>query len=274
MPKPLILLTNDDGLTSPGLRAAAEVLMELGDLLIVAPRTQQTGVGRSLSPEHDGALFKEDFRVKGRPIPTYSLHGSPAQAVLHGVIELAPRRPDIVVSGINYGENLGTIVTLSGTVGAALEAADLGIPALAVSQQMPKEYHYNSCEGIDLSAAAHFTAFFARLLLAMPRFPDVDVLKVDVPWGADPSTPWRVTRLSRQRHHYPKPRPRRKLSDRARMDYETRIDYATLEPDSDIYAVEVDRVVSVTPLSLDLTSRISLEELQAALERLASKSPP
>lgn len=271
MAEPLILLTNDDGLDSPGLMAAAQALVHVGELIVVAPKTQQTGVGRSLSPEHDGAIFQEELYVEGRSVPAYSLYGSPAQAVLHGVLELAPRRPDIVVSGINYGENLGTVITLSGTVGAALEAADLGIPALAVSQEMPKEYHYNSCNGVDLGAAAYFTGFFARLLLEMPPFPDVDVLKVDVPWGATPRTPWRVTRLSRQRYHHPRPRPRHSLADKARMDYETRIFYSSLEPDSDIYAVVVDKVVSVTPLSLDLTSRISLSELQQALEQLTTR---
>lgn len=266
MPRPLILLTNDDGLNSPGLKAAAEALIELGDLMVVAPKNQQTGVGRALSPEHDGALFEEVFEVRGQRIPAYSLFGSPTQAVLHGVLELAPRRPDLVVSGINYGENLGTVITLSGTVGAALEAADLGLPALAVSQELPKEYHYNSPEGIDFSAAAYFTAFFARILLKMPHIADVDVLKVDVPLGATPETPWRVTRVSRQRYYHPVPRSRRHLWDKARMDYETRIDFATLEPDSDIYAIVVDKVVSVTPLSLDLTSRIDLADLQKALE--------
>jgi len=242
--------------------------MDLGDVMVVAPKNQQTGVGRSLSPENDGVLYQEEFLVEGRRIPAYSLFGSPAQAVLHGVLELAPRRPDLVIAGINYGENLGTVVTLSGTVGAALEAADLGIPAIAVSLQMPKEYHYNPGEELDFSAAAHFTHFFARLMLRLPLPPDVYIFKIDVPRDATPETPWRVTRLSRQRYHHPVPRPRRSLADKARMDYETRVDIETLEPDSDIYAVVVDKVVSVTPLSLDLTSRVDLMELQKLMESL------
>jgi 5'-nucleotidase len=266
--KPLILLTNDDGFYSLGLKAAAEALVDLGELVIVAPKEQQTGTGRSLSPQHDGSLYREEFSVKGRPIPAFSLFGSPAQAVLHGALEICPRLPDLVVAGINYGENLGTVITLSGTIGAALEAANLGIKALAVSLKTPKEYHLNPSLELDFTAAAHFTKLFARIMLNMPRLPDVDILKVDIPEGATPDTPWRVTRLSRQRHHYPKPRPRRSLEDKARMDYEIRFDLATLEPDSDIYAVEVDKVVSVTPLSLDLTSRIALPELQSIMVKV------
>ncbi len=266
--KPLILLTNDDGFNSPGLRAAAEALADLGELIVVAPKEQQTGMGRSLPPQHDGSLYREEFEVGGRAIPAFSLSGSPAQAVLHGALEICPRLPDLVVAGVNYGENLGTVITLSGTVGAALEAAGLGIKALAVSLEMPRELHTSLCPKIDFTAAIHFTRLFASLMLRMPRIQDVDILKVDIPRGATPETSWRVTRLSRQRYFWPKPRPRRSLEDKARMDYEVRFDPETLEPDSDIYAVAIDKVVSVTPLSLDLTSRISLEELQSIMSRI------
>lgn len=268
MTKPLILLTNDDGFYSRGLRAAAEALIDLGDLIIVAPKEQQTGMGRSLPFRYDGSLYKEEFEVKGRPIPAFFILGSPAQAVLHGALEVCPRLPDLVVSGINCGENLGTVITLSGTVGAALEGANLGIPALAVSLEMPREYHLELRQEIDFTAASYFTRLFARIMLKMPRLHDLDVLKVDIPRDATPNTPWRVTRLSRQRYFHPKPRPRCSLEDKAPMDYEVRFDPANLEPDSDIYAVAIDRVVSVTPLSLDLTSRISLYELQSIMAKL------
>ncbi|MCS7287257.1 MAG: 5'/3'-nucleotidase SurE [Anaerolineae bacterium] len=265
MAKPLILLTNDDGFNSPGLKAAAEAVVDLGELIIVAPKEQQTGMGRALLPQCDGSLAHEEFEVKGRPVQAFSLFGSPAQAVLHGALEVCPRLPDLVVAGINCGENLGTVITLSGTIGAALEAANLGIPALAVSLEMPREYRMGFCPQVDFTAAIHFTRFFARIMLSMPRLYDVDVLKVDIPYGATPEIPWRITRLSRQRYHYPKPRPRRSLKDKAPMGYEVRFDLATLEPDSDIYAVAVEKVVSVTPLSLDLTSRIDFHKLQSIL---------
>ena len=132
--RPLILFTNDDGIQSPGLWAAVEALDPLGDLLVVAPREQQSGTGRSLPVTSEGRIYKQARRINGHELTVYAVDGTPAQAVQHGILELAPRLPSLVVSGINYGENTGNGVTISGTVGAGLEAASLGIPALAVSQ--------------------------------------------------------------------------------------------------------------------------------------------
>lgn len=265
--RPLILVTCDDGIDSPGLRAAVRAVLELGDLIISAPREQQTGAGRSLPACNDGAIYQVDYCVNGRQVPAYTIHGSPAQAVLYALVELVPRRPTLCVSGINFGENVGSGVTVSGTVGAALEAADEGVPALAVSLETDKKYHYEHSDEVDFTAAAHFATLFAARMLARRMPPDVDLLKVEVPCTATLETPWRVTRLSRQRYYRALPSGRRSLAEKRRLDYEMTIDYATLEPDSDIRAVLVDRVVAVTPLSLDLTSRVALTELEALLRR-------
>jgi 5'-nucleotidase len=181
------------------------------------------------------------------------------------LLDVAPRWPDLVVSGINFGENLGTGVTVSGTVGAAIEAASFGVPALAVSLETPKEFHYQHSNTVDFAGAAVFTRRFAQLVLAgnLPR--DVDILKIDVPRDATPDTPWRLVRASRQRYHVPQPSGRRDLSDQKGIDYIQAIDWDTLEPDSDVHALAVERVVSVSPLSIDLTSRVDLENLAAEL---------
>ena len=123
--KPQILLTNDDGIQSPGLWAAAEALSELGYVNVIAPREQQSGAGRSLPVSTDGIIDIQKMQVKDQPWTVYAVGGTPAQAVQHGVLEILPRRPDLAVSGINYGQNVGSGVTISGTVGAALEAAAL-----------------------------------------------------------------------------------------------------------------------------------------------------
>jgi len=94
---------------------------------------------------------------------------------------------------------------------------------------------------------------------------DVDVLKVDIPASATPQTPWRITRLSRQRYFQPLPSGRRHLAEKRRLGYDMVIDYDTLEPDSDIHAVCVDRAVSITPLSLDMTSRVTLDRVGSLL---------
>ena len=139
----LILVTNDDGIQSPGLWAAAGALLPLGRVVIAAPREQQTSTGRSLPVSSDGRILAYPLEIAGQTLEAYSVGGTPAQAVLHAVLEILPERPDLVVSGINYGENVGSGVTISGTVGAALEAGALGIPALAVSLQMLSENWYS-----------------------------------------------------------------------------------------------------------------------------------
>ena len=126
--KPQILLTNDDGILSPGLWAAAEALAELGFVHVVAPRDQFSGAGRSLPSTSDGIITPRQVTVHGKEWTVYSVGGTPAQAVLHAVYEILPERPNLVVSGINYGENLSVGITASGTVGAALEGAGLGVP--------------------------------------------------------------------------------------------------------------------------------------------------
>jgi 5'-nucleotidase len=259
--QPLILVTNDDGINSPGLRAAVRALLPLGEVLVVAPERQWSGAGRSMPPVPEGRITLHPMDVNGRPVTAYGIDASPALAVAHAVLELAPRPPALLVSGINYGENLGRDVTISGTVGAALQGAAHAIPALAVSLQTPKETHENPSAGVDFEAASHFARRFARQMIGRPLPPDVDVLKIDVPDCATPETPWRVTRASRNVYFVTVAPPRDSLAQSLALDYRTMLHPENSEPDSDIHALAVDRVVAVTPISLDLTSRIALDDL-------------
>src|SRR5215213_9636110 len=188
--RPLILFTNDDGIHSPGLWACAAAFANLGDILIVAPREQQSGTGRSMPITSEGRIYPHELPTNGYPYKAYAVDGTPAQAVQHGVLELADRLPSLVVSGINYGENTGNGVTISGTVGAALEAASLGIPAIAISQQMPQDLHLSYSTDVDFSAAAFFAQKFGLWLMEHDTPDDVDVLKLDVPLDATPETDW------------------------------------------------------------------------------------
>ena len=165
----LILLTNDDGIRSPGLWAAAEGLSELGFVVVAAPREQSSGAGRSMPITSDGRLTQEEMVVRGKNWTVYAVGGSPAQAVQHGILELLPRCPDLVVSGINCGENLTVGVTISGTVGAALEGAAAGVPAIAVSLEMSEHDYQTHTEKIDFSAATYFTCYFASRLLGVEQ---------------------------------------------------------------------------------------------------------
>jgi 5'-nucleotidase len=181
-------------------------------------------------------------------------------------MELAPRQPDLLVAGINYGENIGSGITVSGTVGAAMEGADFGIPSVAISVQTAPEYYLNQSEAVDFKTAAHFLKLFARQALSMRLPHGVDLLKIDVPQSATPQTPWRWTRMSRQRYFVPVKPHRRRPSDPGPMGFEVRVDMATLEPDSDIRAVAVDGVVSVTPITLDMTASAEPTQLSGWLQ--------
>ncbi len=261
--KPLILLTNDDGINSLGLWAAAEVLLPLGELLVVAPASQWSGAGRSMPHTVSATLTSVERAVGETALTAYALDASPAHSVVHAVIELAPRPPDLVVSGINLGENVSTEVTISGTVGAALEGAACGIPALAVSLETSMAHHLSNGDGVNYVAAAAHLKWFAQQMLGQALPYDVDVLSLNVPADATPETPWRLTRLSRQRYFEPV-RPDRARGEK-RAGYKLMDDPRAAERDSDVWALRVDRVVSVTPLSLDMTSRMDMAVLEENL---------
>jgi len=263
----LILITNDDGIGSPGLLAAVSAVRSLGELVVAAPRWQQTAAGRSMPASFTGRIYEETIQVNGASIPAFAVEGSPAQVVQHAILELSPRLPDLVVSGINYGENLGTSTTVSGTIGAALEAATFGVVGLAASLGVEQEHHLSHSTEVNFDVAAHFTAQFARLLLTRKMPFDVDLLKLDVPAGATVDTPWRLTRVSRQRNFIPISSRGTALSMPSPIDYEQALNREQLEPDSDLYAFMIDQVVSVSPISIDLTARVKLAGLEKQLRR-------
>jgi 5'-nucleotidase len=263
MERPLILVTNDDGIDSTGLWAVVEALLPLGEVLVVAPDRQWSGGGRSMPPHVTGRITPASRCINGELVTAYGVDATPALAVVHAVMELAPRRLSLVVSGINFGTNLGIEITISGTVGAALEGGAFGIPALAVSLEMDPAYHYSGDESTDYAASMFFTRQFAWQLLACSLPPDVDTLNVNIPCDATPQTPWRLTGLSRHRYYVPLAPDR--IHGEGRPGYKLMEDFRQAEPNSDIRAVKVDRAVAVTPLSLDLTSRADFDTLEMYL---------
>jgi 5'-nucleotidase len=276
MTKPLILLTNDDGLDSPGLAAAAAAVASLGDLLIVAPRWQQTGMGRSRTQRYglDGCITAQKVCHNGEVWDGYAVNATPANCVLYGARELATRPVDLVISGINYGENVGNSVTMSGTVGAAIEAAYLDIPALAVSLEIDAGGgYYEHVDGTDFGAAAVFTRLFAERLLAHTLPADVDLLKIEVPAAATASTAWAMTRQDRLNYYDAFPAARSDYaSDPGVFDY-TVAKGRYSAPGTDAHAL-AQGLVAVTPLSVDLTSRIGLDELSDLLRNKQPEERP
>lgn len=268
--RPLVLITNDDGIESPGLWSLAAAFADIADLFVIAPKEQQSGASRSMLPSSSGRLYAIDAVAHGLPPGSraFAVDGMPAQAVQHGVYELTDRPVNLVASGINYGENVGSGVTISGTVGAALEGASFGIPALAISQQTALHLQDSHSPQVDFTAAACFARRFGAWLLHNALPGDATVLKIDLPQGATAASPWRVTRVSRIRVYRPlPPPPRASLEEPARMGYGYADDLELSEPDSDTHALHVVHEVSVTPLSLDLTARIALPALEDQLRR-------
>jgi 5'-nucleotidase len=263
--KPHILLTNDDGIRSPGLWAAASELSKIGYVTVAAPREQSSGMGRSLPSTSDGIIRKEQVQVNGQEWDVYAVGGSPAQAVLHGVLEIIPHKPDLVVSGINYGENVGMGITISGTVGAAMEAAAMGFPALAISLETETQYHLTHSEDIDFSTAGYFTAYFARLLLER-KFPrEVDLIKVEVPTHATPTTEWQMARLSPSRYYDPMPAKRDSWEQPGPISYQQSERIEREAEDTDVYILREKKMVAVTPLNLDMTARVKFSDFDKLL---------
>ena len=243
-----ILLTNDDGIYSAGLWAAYEALSESCDVTIVAPASQQSAVGRSISIFEPIRVHEVDLQgVKG-----IAVGGKPTDAVIIGLYAL-DLAPDLVVSGINIGENLSfeSIMT-SGTVGAALEAANQGTPAIAFSLQVedqgekfddPRCYS-RSCEG-----AKEIVRDVVTRVLADGFPPEADVINVNIPSRIRGG--YEVTRLSRKLFHTG---VEKRLDPRGRPYFWINGPLVEdSEEGTDVHAVRKGNI-SITPITLDCTA--------------------
>lgn len=253
--KPLILVTNDDGIQSPGLLAAAEAVMELGEPLIVAPAYQQTSMGRSFPRTKElGLVEPVNLTVNGNTVIGYKVYGSPGYMVAHGILELSSRKPDICISGVNYGENLGTNLTCSGTVGAILEADTHGVPGIAFSVcadigiQRSTEYPDR-----DWSGVKKIVKYWVKKSLCKGMGYNTSMLNINIPEPVPASEAYCYTRQSRQGYfNFVKP-SERNMQKPYEMCTVIGYDEAVLEKDDDIYAVCVRKLTSVTPITHDLT---------------------
>lgn len=252
MKKPLIMVTNDDGVTSPGIVALADALSGHAKAVVIGPEGQQSAAGMSLT-------FHRPLRVDRVSIQKrecYAVSGSPADSVMVGINRILPRHPDMVVSGINIGENL-TIqdILASGTVAAAMEAALLGIPSVAFSMEVPDTVtfvHGLKDENFALPAQIAAEIAFEVLENGLPR--GVNLLNVNFPWKTGPETKLKLTSIEVRKY---KDYVIERKDPRGRPYYwmwGSRL--PTFRKSSDVYAVHKERAISISPLSLDLTPKV------------------
>ncbi|HOE97070.1 MAG TPA: 5'/3'-nucleotidase SurE [Candidatus Sumerlaeota bacterium] len=251
-----IVLSNDDGIEAPGLAAMADALNQIGDVTIVAPDIERSGMGHAITVFKD-MLFEPHHR-DGK-LWGYGLAGTPADCVKIALTLLCKNRPvDLVVSGINHGQNAGVNVLYSGTVAAAREAAILGFPAIAVSQL------YHDPDKLTFETSARVGLEVARRVLERGLPPGV-MLNVNVPpVPYDAIKGWAVTRMGNSGYEDLFTCPEEADSERIIYRNIGKGWNPSTHPDdgNDDVALYQD-YVSITPLQFDLTAYDFLDELHA-----------
>jgi 5'-nucleotidase len=245
MSKKLLLLTNDDGYQAPGIQLLIETLADLGDIFVSAPASEQSASSHSLTLRRKIAMT----RVKK---DHYTIEGTPTDSVLLGVNKLRDRRPDLLVSGINHGPNMGEDVTYSGTVAAAIEGTILGVPSLAISALQ------RSIESTEVIARIARVIVETALNLGIPGN---CLLNVNIPNpDISPIKGVRITKLGSRAYDN---LLKEEKGEDGEVYYTVRGDDPVWKDDdgSDISAVRLG-YVSVTPLQLDLTSYKAIVEME------------
>jgi len=243
--KPLILVTNDDGIHSPGITALFQAMQEVGDAWLVAPDRERSAVGHSLT-------LHRPLKAEQVGDQRFSINGTPTDCVALAIQKILPRKPDLVASGINKGANLGDDVTYSGTVSAAIEGTILSVPSFAISLAGDRPFHFE--------VALPFALQVARYILDT-SLPYDTLLNVNVPnIAADAIKGMKMTKQGKR------------IYDNAIQDVLSPWGdkhywigggkpYWEHGEDMDIQAV-VDGYVSVTPIHLDLTNYEALAMLK------------
>jgi len=249
-----ILITNDDGIQAPGIKALEQGLAPLGEVTVIAPDKEMSATSQSITLHTPLRIHRIDDRH-------YAIAGTPADAVILALYHILTQRPDLVVSGINPGANLGENVCYSGTVGAAMEGVIHHVPSFAISLASRKD--------LDFSASAAFAVQLATKILEEGLTPEV-CLNVNVPHGEVLGV--RVTRQSQKisrnlirEQRDPRGRPHYWLDETTRQD--------EAEPDSDYGAILANQI-SVTPLQVDRTHYPSLDQLSQWLPSWQTKEQP
>lgn len=246
-----ILVSNDDGVFAPGLKILAEALATLGQVTVVAPDRNKSGASNSLTLDNPVRIARTDTGY-------YAVTGTPTDCVHMAVHEILDSKPDLVVSGINAGPNLGDDVLYSGTVAAAMEGLLHGIPAIAVSLNSHDHQHYDTAARVVLGLVEQMRR------AALPRDKLLNVNVPNLPWEGLKG--FEVTRQGF----------RHRAEDVVRATDPKGLPVywigrpggsADAGPGTDFHAIDHDRV-SVTPLQIDLTAYQAFEQVARWLEQL------
>ncbi len=252
---PHILITNDDGVHSPGLLALAQELQQFGDVSILAPDRNWSVTGHNKTMHKPLRVWTETLADGSEALTT---NGGPSDCVALAAMGLIPTPIDIVISGINTRPNLGNDITYSGTVAAAMEGVIFGIPSMAISMDEGDPRHW--------ATAAKAAAVIAHKMLENGGMPPGTLLNVNVPnVPADDIKGFEVTRLGQRRYHDelvvrhdPSGRPYYWIGGGPPS--------SVLEPGTDVYAL-AHGYISITPLSLDMTHDAFLDVLKGWFQK-------
>ena len=252
-----ILITNDDGVNSSGIVAAKDAVSELGDIHVVAPATQQSGIGHALTLFEPMRVTLSNLRDGSK---AYSVSGTPTDAVIIGIYELMDEKPDLVISGINIGENLGMAeLTTSGTIGAAMEAAAHGVPAIAASIQVTRDdikFHDGHVD-LDFGFAQKTITRLSKMIIKKGLPEGIHFLNLNIP-SHPKSHKIKLTRLGKRMYSID---IQKRLDPRGREYYWIAGDPIEIDEEgTDVYTIRGCNCPTITPISLDCTSNLDLME--------------
>ncbi len=252
-----LLLTNDDGIYSPGLKILANTLRILGTVTVVAPDTERSAVGHSITINHP--LRVKEVKQEGR-VFGYAVNGTPADCIKIALGAIMEDSADIVVAGINHGLNIGTSIMYSGTVSGAMEGVIFGLPALAISAEIARDEECTEKEASVLSFAADFAVQLIKIIHDK-GLPDRTLLNVNFPFCTENEIKGVV--VTKQGQTYFIDHFQRRLDPRRNVYYWLEGEDIEMEGGDGLDYIAIRKgYISITPLGCDLTNYRYLEELR------------
>jgi len=248
--KPLILVTNDDGITAPGIRALIKIMNKIGDVVVVAPDKAQSGMGHAITI--DNVLTCNSITIDDGPQLEYTCSGTPADCVKMAISEILNRKPDLCVSGINHGANASINVIYSGTMSAAVEAGIEGVPAIGFSL-------LNFKWDADFKASEEYVENITLNALS-EGIPEGVVLNVNIPNFKKEKI--KGVKICRQANGYWKEDFDKRKSPFGKEYYWLSGEFVCKDKgqDTDIYALE-NGYVSIVPVQFDMTAHHMIQKL-------------